>query len=34
MEEFLEQKRVDGGAWQVEAMQKVPEVVAHRRMSQ
>ena len=34
MEEFLEQKRVDGGAWHVEAMQKVPELVAHRRISQ
>ena len=34
MEEFLEQEKVDGGAWQVEALQKVPELIAQMRVSQ
>ena len=33
MEENLERKKVDGGAWQVEALQKVPELVAQKRVS-
>ena len=34
LEEILERRRVDGGSWQAEAMQKVPELAAHERMSQ
>ena len=32
MEEFLEQNKVDGGAWQLEEL--VPELIARKRMSQ
>ena len=34
MEESLAQKRVDEGVRQVEDLQKVPELVAHQRLSQ
>ena len=34
MEEILEQKKVDRGAWQVKAFHKVPELIAQKRMSQ
>ena len=34
LEEILERKREEGGAWQVEASQKVPELVPNKRVSQ
>ena len=34
MEKIVQQKKVNGGAWQVEALQKVPELIAQNRMSQ
>ena len=34
MENILEQKKVDGGAWQVYTLQQLQELISQKRMSQ